>query len=91
MRNAAYLMILGTGLLSACETKPVAEGGACKESPECVTGLECASGVCAMPKPDPPEPPPPKSRAGRALKDSKGAGKTAQDGVDKRMNDLLGK
>ena len=79
-------------LVVACDSDPVAAGGACKEVSECVKGLECKQGVCAavVAEPPPVEEPPPAPQGPHQIREAKEAGKTAQDGVDKRMKDILG-
>jgi hypothetical protein len=92
MLRAICVMATAACLLVACDSDPVAAGGACKEASECVTGLVCNQGVCAAAVVEPPPPPaePPMPRGVEAIRKAKGAGKTAQDGVDKRMKDILG-
>jgi hypothetical protein len=79
-------------MLVACESDPVAAGGACQQASECVKGLQCRQGKCAAVEAEPleEEAPPPREGPMRVLDDSKKAGDVAQSGVDKRMKEILG-
>jgi hypothetical protein len=83
------LLVLAPGLLVACKSDPVAEGGACKEASECAPGLQCRAGVCAKPQLVAPAPEPAAPGLAQPIRDAKGSEKTAQDGLDKRAEETF--
>ena len=92
MQRTLCLVWAAACMLVACESDPVAAGGACEQTSECVKGLECKRGKCTAVKPQPvvEEEPPPREGPMRVLDDAKKAEDVTQGGVDRRMKEILG-
>ncbi len=90
MSKASLWLAATVLLLSACAKDPVAEGGTCEASTECAQGLKCRSKVCSKPQVAAPVQPAPASDLVEPIRKAKRSEKTAQDGVDKRMKEILG-
>lgn len=88
----AMLLLLSSLCLLACKDDPVAAGGACKGTQDCVKGLVCSEQKCADPEEvaegeasDAPRGKGPM----KVFHESKKAGDVAQQGVDKRMEEIM--